>query len=83
MNVNLSPTFEKYIQQQLDAGTYNNASEVIREALRLKMQQDNLYQAKVDAFRAAIVQGENSGEATLFDMQEVIEEAKQEAGLDA
>jgi antitoxin ParD1/3/4 len=78
MNVNLSPTFEKYIQQQLDAGIYNNASEVIREALRLKMQQDNLYQAKVDAFRSAIAQGENSGKATLFDMQEIIQEARRE-----
>ncbi|MCY7297423.1 type II toxin-antitoxin system ParD family antitoxin [Alteromonas sp. a30] len=40
MNVNLSPAFESYIQQQLESSMYNNASEVVREALRLKMQQD-------------------------------------------
>ncbi len=83
MNVNLSPTFEKYIQQQLKSGIYNNASEVIREALRLKMQQDNLYQAKIKAFQTAIIQGENSGETSLFDIQEIIQEAKQETDLDA
>jgi hypothetical protein len=29
---------------------------VIREALRLKMQQDEIYQAKLDALRTAIIQ---------------------------
>lgn len=81
MNVNLSPTFESYIQKQLDDGKYNNASEVIREALRLKMQQDEIYHVKLEALRAAIIKGEESGEATPFDMQEIIQEAKKEAGL--
>ena len=78
MNVNLSQKFESYIQQQLDEGTYNNASEVIREALRLKMQQDEIYQTKLNALRTAIIQGEESGAATPFDMQEIIQEAKAE-----
>ena len=78
MNVNLSSKFESYIQQQLNEGTYNNASEVIREALRLKMQQDEVYQAKLEALRAAIIQGEESGEATPFDIQDIIREAKTE-----
>ncbi|HBO92163.1 MAG TPA: type II toxin-antitoxin system ParD family antitoxin, partial [Gammaproteobacteria bacterium] len=46
MNVNLSEQFEQYIAEQVKSGLYNNASEVIREALRLKMQQDQTYQAK-------------------------------------
>ena len=74
MNVNLSQKFESYIQQQLDEGTYNNAS----EALRLKMQQDEIYQTKLNALRTAIIQGEESGEATPFNMQEIIQEAKAE-----
>jgi antitoxin ParD1/3/4 len=83
MNVSLSATFESYIQKQLDDGVYNNASEVIREALRLKMQQDEIYQTKLEALRAAIIAGEKSGEATPFDMPEIIQEAKKEAGLNA
>ena len=83
MNVSLSPTFEAYIQKQLDEGIYNNASEIIREALRLKMQQDEIYQTQLESLRAAIIQGEKSGEATPFDMPDIIQEAKKDAGLNA
>jgi len=83
MNVSLSSTFEAYIQKQLDEGTYNNASEVIREALRLKMQQDELYHARLEALRSAIILGEESGDPVPFDMQDIIQEAKKESGLNA
>ncbi len=83
MNVSLSSTFEAYIQKQLDEGTYNNASEIIREALRLKMQQDEIYLTKLDALRTAIIQGEESGDAVPFNMQDIIQEAKKDAGLNA
>ena len=83
MNVSLSSTFEAYIQKQLDEGTYNNASEIVREALRLKMQQDEIYQTRLESLRAAIIQGEESGDSTPFDMQDIIQEAKKDAGLKA
>jgi len=83
MNVNLSPTFDSYIRKQLESGIYNNASEVIREALRLKMQQDEIYNTKIDALRAAIIKGEESGKSSPFDIQEIIGEAKQDASLKA
>jgi len=83
MNVSLSSTFEAYIQKQLDEGTYNNASEIVREALRLKMQQDEIYQTRLESLRAAIIQGEESGDSTPFDMQDIIREAKKDAGLNA
>jgi antitoxin ParD1/3/4 len=35
MNVSLTPELEEMIRQQVDSGRYNNASEVVREALRL------------------------------------------------
>jgi len=34
-NVSLTPELEAMIRQQVDSGRYNNASEVVREALRL------------------------------------------------
>ena len=83
MNVSLSSTFEAYIQRQLDEGTYNNASEIIREALRLKMKQDEIYLTRLESLRAAIIQGEESGDATPFDMQDIIQDAKKDAGLNA
>ena len=48
----------------------------MREALRLKMQQDEIYQTKLEALRAAIIEGEQSGVAEAFDMQGIIEGAK-------
>ena len=81
MNVSLSPTFEADIQKQLDEGTYNNASEIIREALRLKMQQDEIYQTRLESLRAAIIQGEESGDATPFNLQDIVQNAKKDAGL--
>jgi antitoxin ParD1/3/4 len=35
MNVSLTPGLELLIRQKVDSGYYNNASEVVREALRL------------------------------------------------
>ena len=35
MNVSLTPERETMIRQQVDSGRYNNASEVVRDALRL------------------------------------------------
>jgi len=83
MNVSLSSTFEAYIQKQLDEGTYNNASEIIREALRLKMQQDEIYQTRLESLRSAIIQGEESGDATPFDIKDIIQDAKKDTGLNA
>lgn len=76
MNVNLNPVFEDYMKQQLESGMYNNASEVIREALRLKMQKDEVYQARLEALRSAIDDGLQSGDSTDFDMTDILNEAR-------
>jgi uncharacterized protein len=40
MNISLTPALEDYIRRKVATGLYNNASEVIREALRLLVQQE-------------------------------------------
>ncbi|HVS75830.1 MAG TPA: type II toxin-antitoxin system ParD family antitoxin [Steroidobacteraceae bacterium] len=35
MNISLTPELEQYIRRKVDSGLYGNASEVVREALRL------------------------------------------------
>lgn len=40
MNVNLTPQLESMIRQKVESGLYNNASEVVREALRLMGERD-------------------------------------------
>jgi putative addiction module CopG family antidote len=41
MNVSLTPELEKYVRRKVASGLYNNASELIREALRLFVARDS------------------------------------------
>ena len=40
MNISLTPTLEKFVQDKVASGLYNSVSEVIREALRLLASKD-------------------------------------------
>lgn len=42
MNVSLTPELESMIAQKVRSGLYHSASEVVREGLRLLMQEDEL-----------------------------------------
>ena len=48
MNISLTPELESVVKRKVESGLYNNASEVIREALRitLKHEQENDWLAK-------------------------------------
>lgn len=40
MHISLTPELERTVRRKVESGLYNNASEVIREALRLAMQRE-------------------------------------------
>lgn len=42
MNVSLTPELERFIEGKVESGLYNNASEVVREGLRLLKESDEL-----------------------------------------
>jgi len=42
MNVSLTPELEKFVDGKVESGLYNNASEVIRESLRLLKEHDEI-----------------------------------------
>ncbi len=42
MNVSLTPELEKFVDGKVESGLYNNASEVIREGLRLLKEHDEI-----------------------------------------
>lgn len=46
MNVNLTPALEEFVRVKVSSGLYNNASEVIREALRRAVQADEYERLK-------------------------------------
>lgn len=58
MNVSLTPALEKLVQQKVESGLYNNASEVVREALRLMKESEELRHLKLKRLRAALAKGE-------------------------
>ena len=41
MNISLTPELEKMVQAKVESGLYNNASEVIREALRDSLRRES------------------------------------------
>ena len=51
MNVSLTPELEKFVDGKVESGLYNNASEVVREGLRLLKEHDDLrkkYAAQIE-----------------------------------
>jgi antitoxin ParD1/3/4 len=42
MNISLTPELEQFVQGKVSSGLYNNASEVIREGLRLLKEHDEV-----------------------------------------
>jgi antitoxin ParD1/3/4 len=42
MNVSLTPELEKFVDEKVESGLYNNASEVVRESLRLLKEHDEI-----------------------------------------
>jgi len=50
MNVSLTPELEKFVHNKVQAGRYNSASEVVREALRLLEQHEQSRAAQLGEF---------------------------------
>jgi antitoxin ParD1/3/4 len=62
-NVNLTPALESFVRAKLESGRYENASEVVRAGLRALERDEQQYEAKLTALRAAIDEGDASGVA--------------------
>jgi antitoxin ParD1/3/4 len=71
MNISLTPHLEELIREKVASGSYNSASEVVREALRLLEQEDQLRALKLHNLRQDIRKGLDSGPSTVFDPQEI------------
>jgi antitoxin ParD1/3/4 len=52
-NINLTEHFDDFVERQVSSGRYSNASEIVREALRLLEEQVQERKAKLKAFRHA------------------------------
>jgi antitoxin ParD1/3/4 len=60
-NVNLTDELDRFLLTKVKSGRYENASEVVRAALRILEREEQQYEAKLAALRAAIDEGDASG----------------------
>jgi antitoxin ParD1/3/4 len=69
MHISLTDRLDDYVREKVATGLYNNASEVIREALRLKISAEERDEIKLqrlrDAIDPAVQQAEGGGECPL------------------
>ena len=68
----LGDHFSGFIEAKVTEGRYGSASDVVRAGLRLLEEQET----RLSALRAALVDGEESGSATPFDIDEFIAEKR-------
>ena len=64
----LGEHFSRFVEAQVGQGRYSSASDVVRAGLRLLEEQE----AKLEALRAALIEGEQSGPSTPFDFEAFI-----------
>jgi antitoxin ParD1/3/4 len=60
-NVSLTEELDRYVQQRVQSGDYDSASEVVRAAIRALQQSEAEDLAKVEALKVAIQEGFDSG----------------------
>ena len=75
-SVTLGEHFNDFIEQQVAIGRFGSASEVMRAGLRLLEERET----KLAALRAALVEGEQSGAATEFDVDAFLARKRKERG---
>jgi antitoxin ParD1/3/4 len=71
MNISLTPHLEEMIREKIASGSYNSASEVVREALRLMEQEDQLRSLKLQKLRQDVQEGLESGPSLVLNPREI------------
>ena len=64
-SISLGGHFTQFVHAQVKDGRYESVTEVVRAGLRLLEERE----AKLQALRAALIEGEQSGPSTPFDVE--------------
>lgn len=67
-SISLDDHFSDFLSREVASGRYRSASEVVRAGLRLLED----HETRLAALRAALVEGEDSGEPTPFDFDSFV-----------
>jgi antitoxin ParD1/3/4 len=79
MNVSLTKTLEAFVRSKVDSGLYNNASEVVRDALRLLEARERAEAKHLIWLRAEVQKGIDDFEAGRYgplDIEAIIAEGR-------
>jgi antitoxin ParD1/3/4 len=71
MNINLTAHLEEMVRGKVESGLYTSASEVVREALRLMDEKDQLLLARLTHLRKDVQAGLDSGPAVAWDPADI------------
>jgi antitoxin ParD1/3/4 len=69
-SVPIGDHFADFIERQVQAGRYESSSDVVRAGLRLLEEQE----LKIERLRDALIEGERSGAATPFDLNDFLDD---------
>jgi antitoxin ParD1/3/4 len=71
-SVSLGDHFAGFIEEQVARGRYGSASDVVRAGLRLLEEQES----RLAALQAALIEGEQSGAPSPFDLDAFLEDKR-------
>ncbi len=75
-SISVTDQQDSWIKAQIKTGHYGNESEVVRELIRERQIREQETTAKIEAIRAALIEGEQSGFSDRT-VDEIWEEARQ------
>ena len=74
-SVALGAPFVEFARRKVESGEFGTTSEVVREAMRRYIAED----ARHEALRQALIEGENSGPPVPWDVDEFLTEMRRDA----
>ncbi len=77
MNINLTPKLEEMVREKVKSGLYNNASEVVREALRQMHEKESLKVWSKEEIENELSKVDEDSFTEGFDPQEIIRRGKE------
>ena len=78
LTVSLTPKQAERLQAAVNSGSYASNSEIVREALRLWEQREEIRSLEIEQLKRAYAEGKASGEPEEVEPSEFLQELRQE-----